>query len=79
MGETYTLTYTPDRKTNSTFLAPVPSVISVLTNAPGMDVTPPYTNTIKKYIGADILVAVQRELGELRVRPRSFCGHGWQL
>ena len=56
VGETYTLSYIPDRTTNN--LKNLPSVISVLTNAPGMNVPPgpQLTNTIKKYIGADITV-----------------------
>ena len=54
VGETYTLSYTPDRTTNN--IKNLPSVISVLSNAPGMDANAG-TNTIKKYIGTDILVA----------------------
>jgi hypothetical protein len=50
IGETYTLSYTPDRKNKSTDVPP--KVFSVLTNAPGMG---PLTNSIKKY-SADITV-----------------------
>jgi hypothetical protein len=47
IGETYTLSYTPDRVTKNT------NVTSSLTNAPGMTSG---TNTIKKYTGAPIVV-----------------------
>ncbi len=47
IGETYSLSYTPDRKTKDT------NVTSSLTNAPGMGAG---TNTIKKYTGPDIVV-----------------------
>lgn len=54
IGETYTLTYTPDTKAADSHIAPgTNTVASVITNTAGMG---PLTNSVKKFVGQPFLM-----------------------